>query len=68
MRVRLDGEGERGLHGLEGENEEIRALSFPAAEAFAMAASGRINNAPALVALLWLQVNHARLQQEWRRA
>lgn len=59
------GPGEIG--GLASENEETAVIVVEAAEAFAMVATNRIRNAPAALALLWLQVNHARLRAEWTR-
>jgi len=62
--VALDGDGGT-LAGLEIEGEETAVVVVTAAEAFAMVAGNRIRNAPAALALLWLQVNHARLRAEW---
>ncbi|MBP0445654.1 NUDIX domain-containing protein [Roseomonas sp. SSH11] len=53
--------------GLASENEETVVRVVDTAEAFAMVAENRIRNAPAALALLWLQVNHARLRDEWTR-
>ncbi|WP_424133967.1 NUDIX domain-containing protein [Roseomonas chloroacetimidivorans] len=53
--------------GLAAENEETAVMVVDAAEAFAMVAENRIRNAPAALALLWLQVNHARLKAEWTK-
>ena len=53
--------------GLAAENEETVVRVVDTAEAFAMVAENRIRNAPAALALLWLQVNHARLRDEWTR-
>jgi ADP-ribose pyrophosphatase len=58
-------DGAGGTGGLAAENEETVMSVVPAAEAFAMVAENRIRNAPAALALLWLQVNHARLRAEW---
>ncbi|SFR85506.1 ADP-ribose pyrophosphatase [Marinobacter daqiaonensis] len=55
-----------GLYGLEHEHEDIRAHVFSADEAFAMIRDGRINNAAALIAIQWLQLNRDRLRSEWR--
>ena len=61
-------EGEAGaVGGLPSEEEETVVVVVTAAEAFAMVASNRIRNAPAALALLWLQVNHPRLRAEWTR-
>jgi len=54
-----------GLFGIEDEHEDIRAHIFSADEAISMIADGRINNAAAIMALQWLQMNRSRLQQEW---
>ncbi len=53
------------LGGLDTEGEETAVVVVTAADAFAMVAGNRIRNAPAALALLWLQVNHARLRAEW---
>lgn len=53
--------------GLASEEEETVVSVVEAAEAFAMVAENRIRNAPAALALLWLQVNHARLRAEWTK-
>lgn len=57
-----------GTHGLATEHEETRLSVVSAEKAFAMVADNRIENAPAALALLWLQVNRARLRAEWTRA
>ena len=53
----VDAEGISGIHGLPEENEDIRVLTVSAAEAFAMMANGRINNAASIIALQWLQLH-----------
>jgi len=63
--VSLDGEAGT-VGGLASENEETAVVVVTAVEAFAMVAANRIRNAPAALALLWLQVNHARLRAEWK--
>lgn len=54
-----------GLYGLEEEHEDIRAHVFSFEEAIAMLADGRINNAAAIIALQWLQLNRPRLRSQW---
>ena len=54
-----------GIHGLASEDEDIRAMVVPLAAALAAMRSGEINNAPLLVSLLWLELNHARLAAAW---
>jgi ADP-ribose pyrophosphatase len=54
-----------GVHGLAEENEDIRVLVVPAAEAFAMLAAGRVENATGVIALQWLALNRDRLRRVW---
>ncbi|MCW0181557.1 NUDIX domain-containing protein [Zavarzinia sp.] len=53
------------LHGLADEHEDIRTHVVAFDEAMAMAASGRLRNLPALVALYWLAGNRADLRRRW---
>ncbi|MFT8242772.1 NUDIX domain-containing protein [Roseomonas sp. BN140053] len=55
--------GRRG--GLDSEHEETELVVIPTEDAFAMVADNRIQGAPAALAILWLQANHARLRTEW---
>lgn len=57
-----------GTHGLASEQEETRVVVMPAEAAFAAAADNTIRNAPAAMALFWLQVNHGRLMRLWNPA
>jgi misacylated tRNA(Ala) deacylase len=52
-------------HGLHSEGEDTRVSVVAAEDAFRMVAGNRIENAPAALSLLWLQVNRARLREEW---
>jgi ADP-ribose pyrophosphatase len=52
-------------HGLDHEHEETRVVVAPAEEAFAMVAANRVDGAPTALALMWLQLNRARLRAEW---
>ena len=54
-----------GTHGLATEHEETRLVVLPAEDAFRMVAENRIQGAPTALALLWLQLNRARLRAEW---
>ncbi|HUF86676.1 MAG TPA: gamma-glutamylcyclotransferase [Thermohalobaculum sp.] len=60
-------EGGGGLHGLAGEGEDIRSLVLSFDAAMAALAEGAVNTGPALVSLLWLAANRARLRAEWAR-
>jgi ADP-ribose pyrophosphatase len=62
---RISTEAAGGLFGMEDEHEDIRAHVFSADEAIAMIYDGRINNAAAIIALQWLQLNRPRLQESW---
>ncbi|CAN5439409.1 ADP-ribose diphosphatase [soil metagenome] len=50
-----------GIHGLIEEGEDIKVKVLPAQEAFAAVKAGTINNAPSIIALQWLQLNHSYL-------
>ena len=59
----LDDEG--GIYGVAHENEDIRAFTCQLDAAMEAVASGEINNAPAILSLLWLRQHRVRLQREW---
>jgi nudix-type nucleoside diphosphatase (YffH/AdpP family) len=61
--ARLAGEG--GVYGVADEHEDIRAFTVSFDTALAGVTSGEINNAPAILTLLWLQQNRARLRVVW---
>ncbi|MBK1852763.1 MULTISPECIES: NUDIX domain-containing protein [unclassified Marinobacter] len=54
-----------GLFGLDEESEDIRAHVVSADDAIAMITDGRINNAAAIIALQWLELNRTRLRAGW---
>ena len=56
-----------GLHGLATEGEDIRASVYGLPQALQMVANGRIDNVVCILALQWLALNKARLQQKWKR-
>jgi len=55
-----------GVFGMEHEHEDILSHVVSAEECFAMIADGRINNAAAIIAIQWLQLNRERLRREWQ--
>ncbi|MGB1835257.1 MAG: NUDIX domain-containing protein [Marinobacter adhaerens] len=55
-----------GLYGMEHEHEDIRAHVVSSDDAIAMIHDGRINNAAAIIALQWLELNRARLRKGWQ--
>ncbi len=63
---RVDASNAGGIHGLVHENEDLRVLAVPPADAFALLDSGRIVNAMTVIALQWFRANHARLRESWR--
>ena len=54
------------MFGLPEEHEDIRAQVVPLDAALAAVASGEIDTAPLMLALLWLRSNAARLRDAWR--
>ena len=54
-----------GLFGVAHENEDIRAFVVPLDGALAGVARGEIDNAPAILSLLWLGQNRQRLRAAW---
>lgn len=56
-----------GIHGLPEEGEDIRVNVMSVTQALAALHSGRINNAPCILALQWLALNKPRLQAQWKK-
>lgn len=54
-----------GLHGLAGEDEDIRVLVLPLGEAMALCRAGLIRNGPLLVSLHWLAAEGDHLAALW---
>ena len=63
--ARIDATGAGGLHGVDGEGEDIRVLTLAADEAIAMAQDGRIVSGSAVIALLWLALHRDELRRAW---
>ncbi len=57
--------GAGGCHGLHDEGEDIKVHVMSRLDALERLASGSIVSAPAVIALQWLALNHARLRNEW---
>ena len=66
--ARVDSEGGGGLHGLAHEGEDIQGHVWPADEAIAAVASGRIQTGPAVTALCWLAAHRPALRERWGAA
>ncbi len=54
-----------GLHGLDAEQEDIEAVAAPFDAAWAELEAKRIENTPALIALLWLKLNREAVRRAW---
>jgi len=63
---RIDASEAGGVHGLSEENEDIRAFTVSAEEAFILLQEGKINTPPAIISLQWLQLNQEWLRQLWQ--
>jgi len=50
------------LHGIAEDGEDIKIHVFTAEETFALVKEGKIMSSPALIALQWLELNHASLR------
>jgi len=57
-----------GIFGLKEENEDIRVLNLPAEEAFALLRAGKVKTSPAIIGLLWLELNRQRLRNKLTRS
>lgn len=53
-----------GFHGLDEEDEDIRVLAVPLQRALSLLKAGKIRNSPAIIALQWLQLNHAKVRNQ----
>lgn len=62
---RVGAPAEASLHGLASEQEDIRILPMPAADALVLLAEGRIQNAITVIALQWFALNHDSLRRRW---
>ncbi len=60
----VDSEGVGGIHGLPHEHEDIRVMVIDAEQAYAWVREGRVRSSATIIALLWLELNEARLRAE----
>ncbi len=63
---RIDSSNIGGIHGLQDENEDIRAFTLSFDEALIMMQEGKIKTSPAIISLQWLQLNREWLKQLWQ--
>ena len=54
-----------GIHGLDGEGEDIRVFTISPEQAYDWLTSGRINNSMTMIALQWFQLNRDSLRRKW---
>ncbi len=54
-----------GTHGLDEEDEDIRVLVISFQQAIALMNAGKIRNSPAIIALQWLQLHHAKTRKQF---
>ncbi len=62
---RVDAAGAGGIHGLEQEGEDIKAVVVPFAELRGLLAAKKVSNATGLIALQWLLLNRDELRARW---
>lgn len=61
----VDAETAKGTHGLSEEYEDTKVHVVHRDVAYSWVENGIINNAAAIIALQWLQLNYAQLKKEW---
>ena len=66
--ARVDTSAVGGVHGVDGEGEDIRVRVVSVEQANQWLAEGTICNAASIIALLWLRLNEARLRAQWASA
>ena len=54
----MDSSQAGGIHGLASENEDIKVVVLSVSEVLAALHDGRINNAMAIIALQWFELNY----------
>lgn len=62
---RIDATHVGGIFGLPEEGEDIKVHVSPRATAYQAVVNGQINNAISIIALQWLELNYAKVQQMW---
>lgn len=64
---RVDASGVGGIYGLPHEHEDIRVFTASFDEAMAWVGNGSINSAAPIMALQWLALNKAKVQELWSK-
>jgi ADP-ribose pyrophosphatase len=63
----VDASNAGGIFGLAEENEDIRAFTLSLDEAFSWLQTKKIQNAPTIISLQWLQLNREWLKNLWQK-
>lgn len=63
----IDASDAGGIYGLPEEDEDIRAMTISAEDAFQLVQEGKIRTSPAIISLQWLQLNREWLKQLWQK-
>ncbi|MBT3359465.1 MAG: NUDIX domain-containing protein [Rhodospirillales bacterium] len=63
---RTDASNAGGVHGLDHEDEDIRVVRIPAAEAFVWLDAGKFIHSATIIAVQWFRENHTHLRARWR--
>ncbi|OTA17597.1 ADP-ribose diphosphatase [Xenorhabdus vietnamensis] len=61
----VDASTASGIHGLEGEHEDIRVLVVSREQAYQWVERGIIDNAASVIAIQWLALHHEKIKKEW---
>ncbi|WP_237386490.1 ADP-ribose diphosphatase [Xenorhabdus sp. Sc-CR9] len=61
----VDASTASGVHGLEGEHEDIRVLVVSREQAYQWVEEGVIDNAASVIAIQWLALHHEKLRKAW---
>lgn len=60
--AQVDSSQASGIHGLASEHEDIKVVVLSVADALAALRTGQINNAMAIIALQWFELNHGNIR------
>lgn len=64
--AKVDAKDAGGVHGLQGESEDIMVHVLKSRDAFALLENGHIRNGITIVALQWLQIHKDHLDRTWK--
>ncbi|ASA56245.1 ADP-ribose diphosphatase [Vibrio gazogenes] len=63
----VDASKAHGIHGLDGEDEDIRVHVLSREEAYHWVKTGKIENGASIIALQWLALNWEELKTQWQK-